>query len=561
MKASSELLLLHVKADLDRHCIDSPEASWRQFAACTLEKTLLKKYLEKGSKESVVADNKALQLFLNVNEGLLDAPREAQTDIDRYLLGEVKNSLDRFWFRSGTDPLVSNLHQLFVNGRCGPGASLKVVENDFYTKLFKSHLTTTSSLLYDSYRASMDLGSYLHSDAENNRYESYGPAMVVSCSKLSFVPKRHDISRTICTEPVLNMYYQLGLAHILEKRLRQVYSLDLSTQPDFNRELARQGSVSGDFATIDLSSASDSLSVGVLRDILPKGMFSWLMALRTPATKLPDGRVVPLRMISTMGNGFTFPLETIVFAAVVEACYKLTGMNFVRNNDGRVGSFAVFGDDIIVRKESFRAVVRLLWLLGFTVNAEKTFVEGPFRESCGGDFYYGHHVRGVYIKSLETLQDRYVAINTLNDWSAQTGINLPAAIQYLVKTVKWVLIPPEFGLDAGIHVPLKLVPEAKLNINGSFKIRCYEARPRNRKIAANGHVKGRYVGPPNLSGLELAFIFGHVRSSTLSLRQRETEYSVKTRVSPMWDYISVARSKGRFCFTQWETAVCTNLLK
>lgn len=559
MKVSSNGLYQNVLLDIDKFLIDSPEKSAKQFAALALKESLLKKYLESGTT-SESADSAALKLFLDTNDSLLSEPKEPLCMLDQMLMGEVKASLDRFWWRTGDSSLVSGLSEIFDKSRVGPGSSLGSPSTDFYTKLFGCKLTATSRALYEQYSI-MTKRTDLHSHAEKHRQESFGDVDIVRHSKLLFVPKRNDISRTICVEPSLNMFFQLGLADILERRLRSVYCIDLSTQPDMNRELARRGSIDSSFSTIDLSSASDSLSIGVLKAILPREMFSWLMSLRTPNTLLPDGRVVPLNMISTMGNGFTFPLQTIIFTAVVDAAYKLSSIPLVRNSrDGTPGNFAVFGDDIIVDTRCVRKVLRLLDMLGFKTNASKTFIEGPFRESCGSDWFLGHFVRGVYIKSLRTLQDRYIAINLLNDWSATTGISLRNAVQYLLRSIKWIEISPSLGLDQGLHLPLSMC-HPRRNKNGSFKLRYYSPLVRRVRIEDgrfSGEWKDRKV---NVDGLILSFINGAVRSEAITLRQSVIRYQMKTCVLPYWDRIQLSRSYRRFSFTRWETAVYLNCFK
>lgn len=561
MKVSSDRLYQYVCEDLSDFLSDAPERGSKAYAACALKDSLLKKYIEEGVQRTS-ADAKALELFLKVNEELISEPRAPERLIDQYLMGELRSSLHRFWHQSYGDPLVSSLTDLFLEGRVGPGSSLGSPENDFYTKLFNCKLTTTNRTLYESYRSS-STRSVLHCTAERNRVSMHGDCEEVRHSKLLFVPKRNDISRTICVEPSLNMFYQLGLARVLERRLRQVYAIDLSVQPDLNREMARLGSIDGSYSTIDLSSASDSLSVGVLKAILPRDFFSWLMALRTPSTKLPDGRVVELRMISTMGNGFTFPLETIIFASVVDAAYRVSGLKLQRNSVGRHGNFAVFGDDIIVKKQCFSAVTRLLWLLGFSVNTSKTFFEGPFRESCGADWFLGQPVRGVYIKTLRTLQDRYVAINLLNDWSAQTGISLSRSVGYLLEGVKRLFISPLCGLDQGIHVPLSMADGSfRYDRNGSFRFRIYMPKTYQIRIKEDGTFSGHWRAlRPNYEGLELSAVHGYIRSHTITLRQRVIRYEVKGCTLPVWDEMQLTRSYRRFSFTRWGTAVYLNLYK
>lgn len=558
MKVSSDVL--HALVDSQLPSVnDGPERNWRSSAVTALRKSLLSKFIGEEF-DSRLADQSALEKFLGVNASLLPEPLPPENLVDQLLLGELKSSLYRFWYIRDSDGigLVSSLSDIFNDGRVGPGSSLGSKENDFYTKFFSSDLSTTSLELYQAY-TNLIKRDPTWSDAEKVRSEHFGSPQVLRQSRFLFVPKRYDISRSICVEPNLNMFFQLGLGRILERRLKSFYSIDLSTQPEFNRELARLGSTNGSYATIDLSSASDSLSIGVLRSILPRDFFSWLMALRTPNTRLPDGRVVPLKMISTMGNGFTFPLETIIFTAVVDACYRVDGSSLIRNTRSSPGNFAVFGDDIIVRTEIVQKVMRLLHLLGFTVNASKTFVEGPFRESCGYDYFNGHEIRGVYIKSLETPQDRYVAINLLNDWSAKIGFSLSDAVQYLVGSVKWVAVPPFSGLDEGIHLPSSMA-KIRPNMHGIYYYRAYKPVPRRVWIQED-RFRGRYQGIFNPSGLLISFIAGHIRSCSITLRQRVVRYTMKKVSAPFWDSLTKTRSYRRFDFPRWETAVFLNLYK
>jgi hypothetical protein len=133
-------------------------------------------------------------------------------------------------------------------------------------------------------------------------------------------------------------------------------------------------------------------------------------------------------MISTMGNGFTFPLMTTILSSAVRAVYREMGIlikdnPLAWNHDAVVpGNWAVFGDDIIVCREAYDMLVTFLHELGFRVNLTKSFNSGLFRESCGHDYLGGHDVRGVYLKRMTSRQDIAVAVNLLNDWSFRTSI-------------------------------------------------------------------------------------------------------------------------------------------
>jgi len=129
--------------------------------------------------------------------------------------------------------------------------------------------------------------------------------------------------------------------------------------------------------------------------VLPPLWFDQLDDLRSKFTQV-DGRWVRLEKFSSMGNGFTFELETLIFAALTCAAVRENG------GLGQLGKDVfVFGDDIIAPDSQFRNVESVLKYFGFALNEEKSFYGAvPFRESCGGDYFAGQPVRGYYLKQL-----------------------------------------------------------------------------------------------------------------------------------------------------------------
>lgn len=357
----------------------------KEFACVALSKSFYKKYVDMVERDS---DKRALEKFLAVNASCSSWANNCNTSWDEILLGELKRSLHNFWFLDGLTSLIEEDSQIWEELRCGPGASLNALSYDFYSKLFSSPLSVTDGNIYRSYR------NYIASNpkwsaAESFRADNYGSAYIVEGNRLSFVPKQRDISRIICIEPTLNMSGQLGIGELLSRRLRQVYGIDLSKQPDRNKELARLGSIDGSFATIDLSSASDSMSMRMLEEVLPPDFFWWLCQFRSPSAQLPDGSRVELKMISTMGNGFTFPLQTILFSCIVSAAARANAVKLWWPRGDDLGNVGVFGDDIIIptgvhyssradgnicevyNDKLLRDVLRLLELLGFKINVER----------------------------------------------------------------------------------------------------------------------------------------------------------------------------------------------
>jgi len=220
---------------------------------------------------------------------------------------------------------------------------------------------------------------------------------IVLHNKLTFVPKTVKTHRVIAVEPLVNSFLQKGIDQIMRRKLLRI-GIDLSDQTK-NSEYARKGSLLGSpdsFCTIDLSSASDSISIGLVQWLLPSEWFEFLCSVRSP-NFLFNGEEFPYEKFCSMGNGFCFPLETLLFCACCAACGAGTpGLDFL-----------VYGDDIVVRSSVANEVLSLLRDMGFRQNSKKTFLQGPFRESCGRDWFNGIDVRPFILDfrldSLESL--------------------------------------------------------------------------------------------------------------------------------------------------------------
>jgi len=211
--------------------------------------------------------------------------------------------------------------------------------------------------------------------------------------------------RSIGTECTINVFYQLALGKALRRRLRNSTGWDLDHAQDIHRRVARESSVHGEFATLDLSNASDTVCKTLVKLLLPPAWFDQLNDLRSKFTLL-DGHWVQLEKFSSMGNGFTFELETIIFAALVCIAVRKGGGAGVLGLD----TF-VFGDDIIMPTVRFAEVDPVLRFFGFKLNKEKSFFgTEPFRESCGGDYFAGQPVRGIYIKDDPEGPEDYIVI-------------------------------------------------------------------------------------------------------------------------------------------------------
>lgn len=434
--------------------------------------------------------------------------------------------------------------------RDGPGASHGVEGETFLDKNAVGALTTTSSKMHDYYYGLIS-GTPLEL-VEIERSVRH-PVRVVKGSKLAFAPKSADEVRALATEPSLNMKLQLAIGEVITDRLRRI-GIDLATQQEKNRELARRGSVDGSLATIDLSSASDSVSLKLVQWLLGgcQGLLWYLSTFRSPQMVLPKcGSSVYLHMVSTMGNGFTFPLETAIFLAICVGVARTKGVSICWK--GRDINFGVFGDDIIVPEALYEDVVTSLIFAGFTPNMDKCHHGAdPFRESCGADWHRGYNVRGVYLRSLTDDGETYSAINRLNVWSTKHGIPIPRTIRYLMSNLEGdvLYVPMYEGDDAGFRIQLRDIPATykfprpsttmliKLGASPRYPAgiiyRKLMAHPvKERVISRDGELRLRYRLHP--CGCERAFIAGFIRGDTLTRRSFRVKRRVAMDVSVGWD--------------------------
>lgn len=344
-----------------------------------------------------------------------------------------------------------------MDGRFGPGTSFELKGSTHSTVLDKMHITPhVTSRCLPGFRRALDR---THWGWSRRRY-GLPHLAVVPGNRFTTVPKDATKDRGICIEPLGNLWLQLGYGGYIKGRLSRV-GLEVGVSPSaddpphvwrrsswvdgqtVHQLLAQLGSMTGQWATIDLSNASDTVALELVREVLPPDWFDLLYAVRSPRT-LINGRWVLLNKFSSMGNGYTFELETLIFACLISAA---TGL--------KVGKeFKVYGDDIIVPTEHFSTAIRVLTEFGFQPNERKTFNAGFFRESCGGDFFSGCNVRPSYSDSaMETPIDWIVLHNQIKArWPHATRAIALCVQQIPVKFRKYG--PTSLG-DLVLHGPYK----------------------------------------------------------------------------------------------------------
>lgn len=269
----------------------------------------------------------------------------------------------------------------------------------------------------------------------------------VAGSKLDTVPKTGKTDRTITLPPSLELFFQRGLGTLIAEKL-EPHGVTLADQRR-NQKLALYGSYDHEDApaTIDLSSASDTVASELVWQLLARvpEWRDWIFLTRSENVILPGKRLYKQEKISSMGDGFTFPLESLIFYALVIA------MSRVNQNSEKLqrDSFAVYGDDIVVPGSLYEQTILVLELFGFTINKEKSYHVGPYRESCGIHCLSGLKVRPLFLQDTRLdVPGLYRVINTVLAQSIEEGIGVVADSRWRDAYRKLLrMLPKEFRTD------------------------------------------------------------------------------------------------------------------
>jgi hypothetical protein len=263
----------------------------------------------------------------------------------------------------------------------------------------KHHLLRYFQQLDDVYPYD-DLFFYSPSHLIDNLTRLENAPVGVPQARVCLVPKDSRGPRVISCEPAELMFAQQGLMRLLydviETHHMTAGRVNFSDQR-INRELARHASIHGDFATIDLSDASDRVSLDLVELVFPPNWVECFKACRSDTTLLPDKSVVKLNKFAPMGSACCFPVEALVFWACAEAATKDLHTGYPAH-DSTAGQTFVYGDDIIIPTSFYGRVTEALESVGLLVNRTKSYYGGPFRESCGGDYHKGYDVTPVRVR-------------------------------------------------------------------------------------------------------------------------------------------------------------------
>lgn len=306
---------------------------------------------------------------------------------------------------------------------------------------------------------------------------------------LVLVPKSWKTLRPITPLTLLSLFYSYGIGGVITEKLKSI-GLDIASLQNRHRQLVKRFSrrkhtdhLGGTHATADLKSASDSLTSELLNRLLPR---DWYCACRKTFTHQMRINEVPtyVESVLPMGNGLTFPMETLIFYSLIKAIGDLTGTK---------GIYSVYGDDLIYPSGIHRYVYYVFNNLKLVLNGDKTFSSAPFRESCGEDYYRGVGVRPFFLpaENHSFPRSRYMAwlhttINgLLRRWDAT---EIPWTLRFLYAELQYVSgrpllrVPPSFPDTSGVKVdrptdiptPLAVWEPIRVNFSHGSRWFCFK---------------------------------------------------------------------------------------
>lgn len=308
-------------------------------------------------------------------------------------------------------------------------------------------------------------------------------------SEIVCVPKSMTTNRTISKEPVSLQYFQQGVMDSLMTWCHEhpylKHRVDFSDQ-ERSAEMAREGSIFGEFATIDLSAASDSVSHYLVKRVF-RGttVLPWLIATRSDRTRLPDGTELSLAKFAPMGSAVCFPVETIVFMAACE-CAK-------RRTQAKV-KYRVFGDDIIISRQAVDNLLEIMEALHFKVNATKSFWASEllnFREACGGEYFNGLEVTPMRVSR------KFKTPKTMNLSSAD---EIQSYVSFANQAFDYgfLCMRSEILKDLKIKTPKWIYDQIPFSTTGEIGIKTFPHSCTNYHLSSR---QSRYLHRKEVSGL------------------------------------------------------------
>lgn len=214
-------------------------------------------------------------------------------------------------------------------------------------------------------------------------------------AELSCVPKSYKAYRPVAPESVWRQAHLQAVKKAMERCIAEspwAPYLTIKDQ-DLNREAAKEGSIDGHFATIDLSSASDRIPRRFIVELFPKDVVD--ASLRYLARYIRVGnKKYKMWMWSTAGSSITWITEHAFFFLLALQVKKI--MQAYRTVAVRMPR--TFGDDLIIDSRGIDLMTNVLTRFNGILSEGKSYwsESGGYRESCGAEYFFGDDMSTSY---------------------------------------------------------------------------------------------------------------------------------------------------------------------
>jgi hypothetical protein len=78
---------------------------------------------------------------------------------------------------------------------------------------------------------------------------------------------------------------------------------------------------------------------------------------------------------------------------------------------------SVYGDDVVISSQAAQTAKEFYSLLGLKINDDKSFIDGPYRESCGEEYYNGINLTSAYYP-------RFPVVGKMSSEKISLGVDL-----------------------------------------------------------------------------------------------------------------------------------------
>jgi hypothetical protein len=361
-------------------------------------------------------------------------PQRVQTALDNF--AEIEQSFEEFSipesdhakFLAVSDVLWHNLVSSCELAECtpkhGPGATAERISGNqkYVWRRWHDRLEPYFHLVGQGYPNGLP--------AESNELEitSIIPQNQEQPVRVTPVPKTLKGPRIIAIEPCCVQFAQQGMRDLLYRKIESYWltrdHINFSDQT-VNQKLAISSSLTGQFATIDLSDASDRVPRSLALEMFRSNpdFRDAIDACRSSNAALPDGTIIgPLRKFASMGSALCFPVEAMYFYTIcVVALLEIQNLPVSPRNVFNVSrGLYVYGDDIVVPATYAVFVLDYLRKYNCKVNDAKTFYRGNFRESCGVDAFAGYEVTPTYLRQMRPENKQQA--DRLISWAATANL-------------------------------------------------------------------------------------------------------------------------------------------